>query len=133
MPLVSITRLHLRSNWYLPPFIYYALRSARQAKDARGNLRADTMRDSSSAFWTRTVWSDEASMRAYMSAPPHRKAMTKLFNWCDEAHLVHWTQDSPEPPDWKEAHRRLIKEGRTSRVKHPTPAHTTMSIPEPKI
>ena len=58
--------------------------------------------------------------------------MPKLLNWCNEAALTHWLQDSSELPDWKEAHRRLVAEGRRSKVKHPSPAQDTYSIAEPQ-
>jgi hypothetical protein len=38
MPLVSITRLRVRSFRYLPAFLLGSLRSAREAKNASGNL-----------------------------------------------------------------------------------------------
>jgi hypothetical protein len=28
-------------------------------------------------------------------------AMAKLLDWCDEAPLAHWTQATPELPDWR--------------------------------
>jgi hypothetical protein len=30
-----------------------------------------------------------------------------LLNWCNEAALVHWEQESQKMPEWDEAHRRL--------------------------
>ena len=42
------------------------------------------------------------------------------MEWCDEAAVAHWTQDSPEPPSWEEAHRRLQESGRPSKVNHPS-------------
>ena len=47
-----------------------------------------------------------------MMAAPHGPTMRKLLEWCDEASLVHWTQDEAELPSWEEAHRRLLHEGR---------------------
>jgi hypothetical protein len=38
MPLVSITRLRVRSFRFLPAFLLGSLRSAREAKNASGNL-----------------------------------------------------------------------------------------------
>jgi hypothetical protein len=59
--------------------------------------------------------------------------MRKLLEWCDEAALVHWTQDSAQLPSWDEAHKRLQQEGRRSKVNHPSAAHTAFDIPAPRI
>jgi len=72
-------------------------------------------------------------MRAFMVASPHRVAMVNLLDWCDEASLAHWTQESAQLPDWVEAHRRLVAEGRRSKVRHPSPAHEAFQIPPPRV
>jgi heme-degrading monooxygenase HmoA len=132
MPLVSITRLRVRSFRYLPAFLLGSLRSARAAKNATGNLAVSVLSDANLAFWTRTLWADEQSMRAFMFAPAHRRVMPKLLQWCDEAAVTHWLQDSSEPPSWREVHRRLQQEGRTSKVDHPSTAQLRFEIPPPK-
>jgi hypothetical protein len=132
MPLVSITRLRVRSFCYLAPFLLGSLRSAREAKNASGNLAVSVLSDANLAFWTRTLWTDERSMRAFMFAPAHRRVMPKLLQWCDEAAVTHWLQNSPEPPSWQEVHRRLQQEVRTSKVDHPSPAQLRFEIPPPK-
>jgi hypothetical protein len=83
-------------------------------------------------FWTRTVWNDEQSMRAFMIAGTHRSVMPRLLHWCDEASVAHWLQDSPEPPSWQEAHRRLQNEGRRSKVNNPPDAQLRLEILPPK-
>jgi len=128
---VSVTRLKLRSLRYLLPFIVYSLRSARQAKRSVGHIASDVLRDAHGAFWTRSVWQDERSMRTFMMAGAHRQAMPKLLDWCNEAALVHWEQGSAELPAWDEGHRRLIAEGRRSKVRHPTPAQDALNYPAP--
>lgn len=45
MPVVSITRLLVRSWRFLPAFIVAALRIVRQAQNAEGNLGAKIFRD----------------------------------------------------------------------------------------
>jgi hypothetical protein len=132
MPLVSITRLRVRSFRYLPAFLVGSLRSAREAKNSSGNLAVSVLSDANLAFWTRTLWTDERSMRAFMFAPAHRSVMPKLLQWCDEAAVTHWLQDSSEPPSWQEVHRRLQEEGRTSRVDHPSAAQLRFEISPPK-
>ena len=93
MPFVSITRLRVRSWRYLPGFLLQSVRAARQAKGAPGNLSVSLLRDVELAFWTRTVWSDETAMRGFMLSGTHRRVMPRLLQWCDEAALVHWTQE----------------------------------------
>jgi len=57
--------------------------------------------------------------------------MPRLLEWCDEASIVHWLQESAELPSWDEAHRRIQQEGRRSKVNHPSAAHLAYEIPSP--
>jgi len=133
MPVVSITRLRVRSWKFLPPFLLYALRATWQAKRSQGNLHGSVLRDTDRTFWTRTVWTTESAMKAYMLADPHRMAMRQLLEWCDEAALVHWDQETGQEPEWPAAHRRLQAEGRRSKVNHPSPAHESFQIRPPRL
>ena len=132
MPFVSITRLRLRSWRFVPGLIWYALLCKRQAQSASGNLRALTLREANNTFWTCTVWRDEAAMRAFMISGAHRRAMRILPEWCDEASVAHWQQDSAEPPSWTEVYRRMQGEGRRSKVRYPSPAQERFEIPPPQ-
>ena len=67
-----------------------------------------------------------------MLANPHGEAMRRLMNWCDEASVVRWTQESAELPNWQEAHRRMQSEGRRSKVRFPSEAHERFDIPSPR-
>ena len=82
---VSITRLRVRSWRYILPFIFFTLRSSRQAKVAEGDVHVALLRDAKSTFWTRTVWTTEAAMKSFMLSGPHRQVMPRLLEWCDEA------------------------------------------------
>lgn len=133
MVFVSVTRLRLRSWRFWPSFLVYALLSQRQARRAAGNISADVLNDAHSAFWTCSVWQDEGAMRAFMTSGPHRRVMPKLLDWCDEAALVHWNQESAQRPSWQEAHRRMRSEGRRSKVRNPSPAQERFEIPIPRV
>jgi len=67
-------------------------------------------------------------MKAYMLSGAHRRAMRRLLDWCDEAAVVHWTQESAQPPDWLEAHQRMQATGRASKVNHPSEDHRAYRI-----
>ena len=131
MPVISITRLRVRSLYYLPAFALRTLRIALQAKRAEGNLATRLLRDRKNTFWTATSWSSEAAMKAFMLAPPHGPAMRKLLEWCDEASLVHWTQSASDLPAWPEAYLRLLNQGRRSKANNPSSAHLAHAFPEP--
>jgi hypothetical protein len=131
VPLVSITRLRVRSWRYLPVFFLQATRSVRQAAAADGNLSVRLLRDSRKTFWTATVWTTEASMKSFMLAGVHGRVMRKLLDWCDEAAVVHWNQESADPPTWAEAASRLRADGRRSKVNHPSVANRNFVFPEP--
>jgi hypothetical protein len=117
---------------YLPAFLLRALRIGSQARNAPGNLGAKVLSDRRRTFWTSTSWESEEAMRAFMLGAPHGPAMRKLMHWCDEASLVHWTQPGAELPSWREAHERMQREGRRSKVNHPSEDHRRFVIPVPR-
>ena len=133
MPVVSVTRLRVRSLIYLPAFLFRSLHIGGQAKKAPGNLGAKVLNDRRRTYWTCTSWESEAAMKAFMLAPPHGPAMRKLLEWCDEAALVHWSQPGPELPGWAEAHARMQREGRTSKVNHPSEGQRDFVIAPPRV
>jgi heme-degrading monooxygenase HmoA len=132
MVFVSLTRLRVRSFRYLLQFIWRALKAARQAEGAEGFLGGRLLREARNTFWTITAWESEASMRAYRGTGAHRTVMPKLLEWCDEASVAHWTQESLELPSWQEAHQRMLQEGRVSKVKHPSAAQESNRIAAPR-
>jgi hypothetical protein len=125
MPFVSVTRLRVRAWRYLPIFLVQTFRSAWQAKSAKHCLSASVLRDAHRTFWTKTVWMDAPAMKSFM--------LPSLLEWCDEAPVADWVQDSLEPPSWEEAHRRMQHDGRSSKVNHPSEAHRRFEIPAPFV
>jgi hypothetical protein len=132
MIFVSVTRLRLRALRFLPGFAIYALQTLRQCKRMPGFQNGSLLADRRLTFWTMTLWDGEVAMRAYMTSGAHRKAMPMLLHWCDEASVVHWTQDDPALPDWPAADRRMRIEGRPSKVRNPSPDHAIMAFASPR-
>lgn len=132
MAFISVTRLRLRSAWYLPKFFWHAIPCNIQARKAQGNLGLELLRDAKLAFWTKTAWKDEASMRAYILAGAHGKAMRAFADMVDEGCTVHWEQETAQLPSWQEGHKRLQASGHVSRVRYPSPGHATRQIPPPR-
>lgn len=126
MAIVSITLLRVRSWQYLVPFLFYALRSFRQAGHSQENLAASLLRDST--FWTRTVWTTESAMKDFVLAGAHRQVMRRLLEWCNEAALVHWEHENKLEPDWHDAQRRLQMKGDARKSTTPSPAHESFRI-----
>ncbi len=131
MPFVSVTRLRVRSPEFIDPFSVAVTDVYGQASTAPGNLALDLLAEANDTFWTRTVWTDRAAVRAYMTTGAHGEVMPRLRDWCDEAHVAHWEQDSTDLPTWEEAHRRIVTEGRTSAVAHPSPDHAPRTVAPP--
>lgn len=133
MPLVSVTRLRIRAIRFLPIFFLHALRASRQARAADGNLAVEVLNDAKRTFWTCSLWKDQNAMRAFMSSGAHGRSMKRLAYWCDEGSVVHWEQASDALPAWDIAHERMQRDGRPSRVEHPSPAHQAFQIARPRI
>jgi hypothetical protein len=132
MAFISVTRLRVRSALYLPEFLWDTFQSVRQAERTSGFLGGRLLVNAGRVFWTLTAWQDDSAMNAFRTGGAHRKAMPKLLDWCDEAAVVHWTQDSKEIPPWTEAGQQMIEKGRLSKVNHPSPAHASHQIPAPQ-
>jgi Antibiotic biosynthesis monooxygenase len=132
MPLISATRLRVRSWRFFPQFAIESLKSARQAERSPGFLGGRLLRNPRNAFWTITVWKDEAAMNAFRIAAAHRAVMPSLLDWCDEAAVVHWNEEVSEVPSWQDAHRHMLNEGRQSKVRYPSPAQKSNHIPAPE-
>lgn len=131
MAFISVTRLRIRRVFFLPQFFWHTSLSLRQAKRASGNLQVKVFNSARWTFWTMTAWEDQSAMRAFMVSGSHKTAMPKLMHWCDEASVGHWQQESAALPDWPEAHRRMVAEGRLSKVHHPSAAHLAGQIGAP--
>jgi len=112
MPVISVTRLHVRAWRHIPSVLGATLAAAWQARAAPGNLAVSVLSATHDTYWTRTVWQDEASMMTYVHAGVHRRIMGRLLRWCDESSVVHWYDSAAQLPAWDEAHRRLSEQGR---------------------
>jgi len=133
MPFVSITRLRIRTPEFVDRFAEAVPGVYAQAADAPGNLAMDLLAEANATFWTRTVWTDRAAMRSYMTSGDHGDVMPLLRDWCDEAHVAHWEQEDKELPTWEEAHRRIVEEGRVSAVANPSPVQATRAVAPPVV
>jgi hypothetical protein len=132
MIFVSVTRLRVRSLFYLPQFVWHAFQSSAQTERSPGFLAGRVLREARNTFWTVTAWNEAEAMNAFRVSGAHRAAMPRLLDWCDEASVVHWSQETTQLPTWPEAHRRMVAQGRPSKVSHPSPGQTANRIPEPR-
>jgi heme-degrading monooxygenase HmoA len=132
MIFVSLTRLRVRSVWFMPGFFLYAIRSQNQVRRAAGFLTGALLPDRDRAFWTMTAWDSQESMRAYMISGAHKQAMPKLLHWCDEASVAHWMQEETTLPSWEDADERMRKDGRASKVLHPSAEHAGLQYKSPR-
>jgi heme-degrading monooxygenase HmoA len=131
MIFVSVTRLRVRSLFVLPQFVWRAFQSVRQTERSPGFLTGRVLRETRNTFWTITAWNGAEAMNAFRVSGAHRAAMPSLIDWCDEASVMHWMQETAQLPSWAEAHRRMVAEGRQSKVGHPSPGQLANHIPEP--
>ena len=123
MPAISITRLELRGLRFLPSFFWHTSRSQKQLVAAPGYLGGGTLFESMRAYWTVTAWDGPDAMRAFRNAGAHMAAMRRLIDICCAASYAHWEQPASELPAPAEIHRRMLAEGKLSKVRHPSAMH----------
>jgi hypothetical protein len=129
----SVTRLRVRLVWYLPMFLLRTMLAQRQVTRANGFYGGRLLVDRHHTYWTLTVWQDERAMKKFRGSGAHAKVMPDLAEWCDEAAYAHWTSEGPSVPDWPEAYEHLLKEGKLSRVNHPSEDHIARRFPQPRL
>jgi hypothetical protein len=123
MPIVSVTRLHVRSVRFLPVFFWYTNKSLRQARQTSGNLGVKLRKTKGLAFWTLSMWENNGAIRTFVSASPHKEAMRRLPYWCDEASFADWEQNATNWPSWEQAGEKLSAAGRLASVLYPSKQH----------
>jgi len=72
-------------------------------------------------------------MKAFRGDAAHVKVMPRLAHWCDEAAYAHWPLNRDHIPSWEEAYEVLQREGKLSRVEHPSPQHEAHKFPPPRL
>lgn len=134
MPVVSVTRLRIRSWRFMPSFGLYTLRATRQAQRTPGFIGGWVGSSGHRAFWTVTVWRDEAAMRSYRDRAVHKAAMPRMLDWGDEAAMARYEQTGTESPNAAAALTDLASRGRTSKVRHPSEAHAAgKTVPDGRV
>jgi hypothetical protein len=131
MYFISVTRLRIRSVIYLPGFLLANEASIRSIKKVSGFISGAELLDKRLTFWTATVWESDAAMKYFRNNEPHKTAMRKLPNWCSEGAYVHWMQEGPLIPDWDFIYKKLMTEGKLTKIKHPSAQQPDMNYPAP--
>jgi len=128
MPIIAVTRLHLRSPRYVTAFLWTTFKVQRAARRSHGSLAVRLRRSTGLAFWTLTSWRDTPAMHSFTMTSPHREAMEKLGHWCDEAAFAHWEVSTSEVPSWDAAAQQLRAHGQLGKLRHPSPQHKAGEI-----
>ncbi len=105
---VSITGLHLKGRRHAFRFAWHALRAMRQARRARGNIRAEA-KTIDGVHHTLTVWEREADMRRFLYRGAHRAAIG-AFPAIASGKTFGYEADTV--PDWDEVHALWRERGR---------------------
>ena len=132
MYFISVTRLRLRSVFSFPAFFIANERSVKELIRTAGLVAGKELIDKGMVFWTVTVWRDMESMKAFRNSTPHRKAMQRLPDWCDEGTYVHWQQEDATIPSWQQVHERMLADGKVSKVRQASARHNNKAFPEPQ-
>lgn len=128
---MSVTRLRVRSWRLLPEFLWLTFSINRQVRRSPGFLDGALSTAPRRTFWTTTVWADEAAMKGFRDTDPHRRAMRRLLDLCDEASLVRWTQMGADVASSDVMLDRLRTAGRISKVRHPSePQAAGQTVPD---
>ena len=133
MPFVSVTRLRVKSIFFLISFMRANETSAKELKVSKGLLKGKELIDKKLTFWTITLWENEESMKLFRGSSSHRIAMQHLPKWCNEASYHHWVQEEDEFPSWKTISEKLYLEGRLSKVRNPSKAQVENQFPPIKL
>ena len=65
MPFISVTRLRVKSLFFLIPFMRANEASVNEIKVSKGLLKGKELIDKKLTFWTVTIWENEESMKKF--------------------------------------------------------------------
>src|SRR5580658_10926165 len=116
MYFISVTRLRVRSMIYLPKFILANEVSIKSIKKISGFIAGKELVDKGFTFWTATLWESGQAMKYFRNNDPHKSAMRKLPEWCDEGAYVHWLQEDGLIPEWDFLYKKLMTEGQLTKI-----------------
>jgi hypothetical protein len=133
MVLVSVTRLHLKSNRYLLSFLWHTATSAWQIINIRGFVGGRLIQDNCGGYWTVTMWENQQAMQDYRNSGAHRQVMPLLQKWCDEAVLVHWEQTGRSLPSMEEAYLHIQENGHFTRLTTPSTSQSEKKVSQPRF
>lgn len=106
---VSITGLQLKRLYHAPRFWLHAIPAMRQAQQADGNISAET-KTINAVHHTISVWTDEASMRRYLTTGAHLKAM-RVFASIATGKTLGFNAEIA--PAWDEVHDLWKRHGQS--------------------
>jgi heme-degrading monooxygenase HmoA len=130
MYFISVTRLRVRSVRFLPQFILANEASIKSIKKIAGFISGKELIDKGLTFWTVTLWESDQAMKYFRNNDPHKSAMRKLPDWCNEGAYVHWTPEDEVIPGWDILYKKLMTEGKLTKIKHPSAQQEGMNYPE---
>lgn len=105
---VSITGLRLKGRRHSLRFWWHAISSMIQARQAPGNVKAET-RTIDGIHHTLSAWTDENAMRHFLGSGAHRNAMKAFHSIATGRTLGFY---APEIPDWDTGLQRWHREAR---------------------
>ena len=129
MPFVSVTRLRVKSIFYLLPFMRANEASVKTLINSTGLLKGKELIDKHLTFWTITLWKNEQAMREFRGSQAHKNAMQQLPKWCNEASYHHWNQEEDTLPNWDIVSERMFQEGKLTKVRTPSKAQILNTFP----
>ena len=132
MYFVSVTRLRVRSVWFLPKFFMANEASIKSIVKIDGFIAGKELVDKGLTFWTVTLWQSDQAMKYFRNNDPHKMAMRNLPHWCNEASYAHWQQEDEIIPAWPDLYKKFVEELKITKVKHPSPQQEAKQYPAPK-
>lgn len=126
------SRLPLRRYRHIPRFMAATLRIRRQLARSEGlvgyALDAQLLRKT---FWTVSAWTDQAALRRFDRAEPHRGATRAIRPDMKPSTFVFWTGRAADlPVAWDEVHRR-VAERAAEQEAGPAQASGPVDVPAP--
>jgi hypothetical protein len=132
MPVLAITRLTLRSTFYIPLLIWEVQRAVRQAKGSDGLMAGAAVHESGRTFWTLSLWKESRPMYQYVGTGAHLSMMPKLRQWCEESTNRDLPYEGTTLPTWEEAYRLMNEKPKFSFLIKPNQNHQNRVIPPPR-